>query len=254
MTFWKRSTEDPPAADARPGERPPGVVAERVQVRRMLEECCDQATAATIIFTAADIVCRGTFASVRDDAVVIELPGDFVGTNEMRSLIPLTPCLVTFFARGRSRVFMTNVLSSIEEIASGWPEIIVRVPQLVAGSDSRMAFRVPVAQDSGLRVRIVTSDDRAFAAHPIDLSLSGILIEFSEGKDPDLSISDKLRIELELDAASASLSGVVRRRAGLRYGIYFPEALNGVEIEPPVELRSILTEIERRWLSTRAPK
>jgi hypothetical protein len=88
---------------------------------------------------------------------------------------------------------------------------------------------------------------------PIDISFTGILLEFSPETDPDFSISEEVDLELYLRGNTVCLRAEVRRRNGHRYGLFFPETVNKHGVQVPESMRNIVEELERARLKERIP-
>ena len=116
--------------------------------------------------------------------------------------------------------------------------------------EQRMGFRVPLSISSGLSVSI-TFGDKTCSVRPLNISLSGILVEFSEGEVYEMPIYTRIKIRLQLQDKTAVLNGVVRRRSGNQYGILFPDAIRDNELVPPDSLQVIYAKLEKQWLRER---
>ena len=117
--------------------------------------------------------------------------------------------------------------------------------------DRRRAFRVPVWTESQLTAAVEYDGITYDGVEPVDLSLAGILINLGDSDAPDLVMNDTLNVTLRLDDIKATLSGVVRRSVGRRYGIVFPASLHRQQVNPPLQLRLIVNRLESQWLSKR---
>ena len=58
------------------------------------------------------------------------------------------------------------------------------------------------------------------------------------------------KIELKIGNISI-INGVVSRRSGNQYGIFFPESFRGNELDPPDSLQAIFTKLEIQWFRKR---
>lgn len=117
--------------------------------------------------------------------------------------------------------------------------------------DRRRAFRVPVWTESQLTVAVeydgITYDD----VEPVDISLAGVLLDLADSDAPNLETHDSLSVTLQLADIKTTLSGVVCRCEGRRYGIVFPASLHRQQVNPPLQLRLIVNRLESQWLSNR---
>jgi len=117
--------------------------------------------------------------------------------------------------------------------------------------DRRRAFRVPVWTQSQLSAAIEYDGNTYDDVDAVDISLAGVLLDLSESDAPDLSIDDSVNVTLQLNDVKATLSGIVRRCVGRRYGIVFPASLHRQQVNPPLQLRLIVNQLESQWLSKR---
>jgi len=118
------------------------------------------------------------------------------------------------------------------------------------GKELRMGFRIPLSISSGLSASI-TFGDKTCSVRPLNFSLSGILVEFSEGEVYEMPIDTQIKISLQLQDTTAVLNGVVRRCSGNQYGIFFPDSFLDNELHPPDSLQGIYTKLEKQWLRER---
>ena len=111
----------------------------------------------------------------------------------------------------------------------------------------RMGFRVPLSISSSLSASI-TFGGKTCSVRPLNLSLSGILVEFSEDEVFEMPIDTQIKIRIQLQETTTVLNGVVSRRSGNQYGIFFPDSVRGKELDPPDSLQAICTNLEKQWL------
>ncbi|MBN2397880.1 MAG: PilZ domain-containing protein [Deltaproteobacteria bacterium] len=151
---------------------------------------------------------------------------------------------VTFLREDKPDVPVTLPTSAIDELI----DFLSSLNQNAIAR--RRAFRVAVPSSAGLMVRFALKG-KSWSATPVDLSLAGILIEFSRSEGVDIPVDTTLSIELRLNDKIATLTGLVRRRDDNQYGILFLESLREGELNPPETLVNIYKEIERQWLRAR---
>lgn len=118
------------------------------------------------------------------------------------------------------------------------------------GGNRRQLFRVPLWPDCGLSVQIEIGD-RCFPAAPRNISLTGLQIELAEPSAVSLALDDRLKVILELDGATQTRIGVVRRRTDRGYGLLFVESLETEDILPPPALADLVMQLQRRWSARR---
>ncbi|MBW2560544.1 MAG: PilZ domain-containing protein [Deltaproteobacteria bacterium] len=116
--------------------------------------------------------------------------------------------------------------------------------------ERRIAFRVAISRLTDLAVR-VNFKGKTWEVAPVDLSLTGILVQFLKTEIADIPIDAEVGIELRFDDKTAVLRGIVRRRQGNRYGILLANSLRNGELKPPETLIVIYKALERQWLRRR---
>jgi hypothetical protein len=110
--------------------------------------------------------------------------------------------------------------------------------------------RIPV-RGLPLRVRVTEDDGRSWIVTGIDLSTSGILVEFGPSRTPDLVIGAKLHVSLAFESHLVDVAGNVRRRHDREYGVAFEREPTERDTFRPDPLRMLVAALEQRWLATR---
>ena len=135
--------------------------------------------------------------------------------------------------------------------ASNLPDLIDFLCSLKPDEkELRMGFRVPLSISSSLSASI-TFGNKTCSVRPLNLSLSGIFVEFSESEVYEMPMDTQIKIRLQLQDTTTVLNGAVSRRSGNQYGIFFPDSFRGNELDPPDSLQAICTKIENHWLRNR---
>jgi len=135
--------------------------------------------------------------------------------------------------------------------ASNLPDLINFLSSLKPyEKELRMGFRVPLSISRGLSTSL-TFGGKTCSVRPLNLSLSGILVEFSEDEVFEMPIDTQIKIRIQLQETTTVLNGVVMRRSGNQYGIFFPDSVRGEELDPPDSLQAICTKLEKQWLRER---
>jgi hypothetical protein len=117
--------------------------------------------------------------------------------------------------------------------------------------NQRRSFRVPIVRSSGLSVQLQVGQ-RSLAATPINISLTGILVQLPESETLDLPLDTEVGCILQFRREKLQLHGVFRRRDGSnRYGFAFRESLRGREATPPPALVRMVMDLERIWIADR---
>jgi len=115
-------------------------------------------------------------------------------------------------------------------------------------SQRRMGFRVPIISSHELCVK-VTDSHKTRQCHPLNISLSGILLDFMECDNPDWSKNEEINVTLQFRNKRITLRGKISRRFENQYGIFFPDCMRQRILDPPEQLSYIVGELEREWLS-----
>lgn len=120
-----------------------------------------------------------------------------------------------------------------------------------APHERRIGFRVPLVSipvDTRERFAVLLLvAETSVPLVPVDLSLTGVLVEIPDGVEPDPVC--RLRLCYEHDDCEL-LASVVRREGGL-CALYFLDALQSGELDPPEALLSIFGHLEQAWLQSR---
>ena len=222
----------------RPGSKP-GLTSE--QQRDVFSQCCAARSPAVLLCGETGTTYQGRFTKLTRTNVVFLLS---IPSSEL-VVAPLSVFCVTFNQGGRARVFLAPLVG----VDRSGPVALValELPDQIATAEGRVSFRVPVTATSGLLVRLTTDEGLTLQPGAVDLSTSGVQVCLEEA-DPALSIGAAVRVQLAHSARYASISAVVRRREGNRYGLSFPQSIREGELVPPPELSQILRSIEAHWL------
>ncbi|NNK84532.1 MAG: PilZ domain-containing protein [Desulfobacterales bacterium] len=117
-------------------------------------------------------------------------------------------------------------------------------------TQKRNAFRIPLNNSFGLSV-LLRYGDKSCSVKPLNLSLTGILIEF-EGDDVyGMAKGDIVELSIELGDKSENMAGKIVRCNHPQYGIFFPETIVDGEVQAPEFLLNITSNLEKRWLRER---
>lgn len=214
---------------------------ECTEIAALLSACAGERTHATLVQRDQGSTHALRFTSFSERCVRFAL----TTSRGLLRIEPLSVCWVSFVAEGLPTAFLSQILEAEEGHAGEPASISLRTPTRLARENLRSADRLPDLRSSDLEVRIATGDGSFRTADPLDLSLSGTLLELRG--DSDLGVAElhqTVDLELKLASHSAWLMGVVRRRSGRRVGIHFPEALRRGRIDPPAELARIVRQLE----------
>jgi len=151
---------------------------------------------------------------------------------------------VTFLDQDKPEAPITLSANAIDELIA-----FLRSPQ-PKPDERRRAFRVTIPRLTDLAVR-VDFKGKTWDVAPVDLSLTGILVQFLKTEIADIPIDAEVDITLRLNDKAATLRGVVRRRNRNQYGILLASSMRNGELRPPESLVLIYKELERQWLRRR---
>ncbi len=214
------------------------------QTAALVRACTIARTLAVAVSWPHGGTLRCRFAELRDDELLLT-----VEAGAAEEFPALAVAAVSFHFHGRARVFLAPVLGFEEK--DGRPRLIVRTPERISGAEARLAVRVPVRDNAGLSAELRTEDGDAVPVRPVDISVSGILVEIPGAAARELRQGELLRIRLEHGPRAALVDAVVRRRDGARYGLFFPGVLDRDDGGDTRAVREIVAPLEKRWLSER---
>ena len=120
-------------------------------------------------------------------------------------------------------------------------------------SERRIGFRVPleplsesVRQAFHVTLSVGKREQRAL---PVDLSLTGILLETDGEPLPSGAI---VRLSLSFERHRLDLNARVIRSDGCLAALHFPGSLRNSELDPPAGLLPIYRALEAHWLRARS--
>lgn len=220
------------------------------QIVSILSEQCARLNIARVITSDLGLICQARFSSLSAESVLFEL----LDPPETAYFRPLSLSVVSFNSGRRHCIFLSSVIHFKEDEEFRIGQLLLRIPSDIIAAESRIAFRVPLGRDTELRVRVVDENGKTWNPKPLDISMTGIMIEFPADDVPSFQTDDWLQVELRMNDHVERLKGFVRRCEGRGYGLIFPEVLRGAEFDPPAEFRTIVNTLERNWLRSRFPR
>ncbi len=224
-----------------------GRIADPSDVRRVLEDCCRGSAEGLLLSFEDRSVCRARFIAVGDEVFRLAVNGELPPR-----LRPPTQCSVSLRFGQRNRVFIATILSVRRPAASGEGlEVLLRIPSEIAAGDPRMAFRVPILKADDLSIEARVNGTPVDHARPLNVSLIGILVETPRG-DVDIPADADVQVSLRRGDTQVRLRAELRRRYERCVALFFPDVLQDGRLEPPMELRTIVRELELLWLRQRA--
>jgi hypothetical protein len=247
MQRWidrRRAARKRPASGPRPAvsrERVPGPA----EIENVLECACKDATPAVVLVRDTRDVLRGRFACREGSRVSLVLDGQEDGAAPR----PLSLCCVSFALDERAYVFLAPLWRISPNPGKAPGRLLsVGLPGQMAALDVGSARRIPIGVT--LPIEIGTYDRRAWTPEAVDLSATGVLLEFGAEKPPRLPVGALVEITLELEDVRATLTAAVRRRDGSRLALSFVDLIPGPTATPPQELQEILARLEHLWLES----
>lgn len=246
-SLWSRGTapadEDGWPEDIEAGGR----ITDANDVRRVLEDCCRGNAEGLVLSFEDRNVARARFVAVGDEVFQLAVEGELPAR-----LRPPTQCSVSLRFGQRNRVFIATILAVRPQAAQGEGlELLLKIPSEIAAGDPRMAFRVPILKADDLSIEVRVNGARVEHARPLNVSLIGILVETPRG-DVDIPGDADVRVAIRRGQTQATLRAELRRRYERCVALFFPDVLQDGRLEPPLELRTIVRELELLWLRQRA--
>jgi len=249
MQRWidrRRAARKRPTSGARPAvsrERVPGPA----EIENVLECACKDATPAVVLVRDTGDVLRGRFACREGSRVSLLLDGPEDGA----ALRPLSLCCVSFALDERAYVFLAPLWRISPNPGEAPGRLLsVGLPGQMAALDVGSARRIPINVGVTLPIEIGAYDRRAWTPEAVDLSATGVLLEFGAEKPPRLPVGALVEIALELEDVRATLTAAVRRRDGSRLALSFVDLVPGSTATPPQQLQEILARLEQLWLES----
>lgn len=209
------------------------------EIASVLECACkDQKPAVVLVRDTRELLC-GHFQRLERSRVTLALDPS-AGAVACR---PLAVCCVTFAHDERAFVFLAPLWRVGRDPEAGDRRLLsVGLPGQMATLDVGSTRRIPLGPCPGLEVGIRAYDGREWAPEAVDLSATGILLDFGRKRPPRLPVGALLEISLALESLRVELTTVVRRREGALLGLSF--------VDPTSEaLGEIRTRLEQRWLA-----
>jgi hypothetical protein len=231
------------AAPRGTGARGPGPA----EIESVLECAVKDATPAVVLVRDTGDVFRARFSRLERSRVTLALERSSCGPAPR----PLSVCCVTFAHDERAYVFLAPLWRVTGDADSEAGRLLsVGLPGQMATLDVGSARRIPIGVGVTLSIEIGTYDRRSWTPEAVDLSASGILLDFGAKKPPRLPVGALVEIALECEGVRAELTAAVRRREGSRLALSFMGPASGEPTAPTEELYAILSQLEARWLES----
>jgi hypothetical protein len=215
------------------------------EMASVLECACKDHTRAVVLVRDTGEVLRGRFERLEHARVTLALDPSSPAAQPR----PLSVCCVSFAHDERAYVFLAPLWRVLVDPSQpGIRLLSVGFPGQIASLDVGSARRIPIGVGVTLSIELGSYDRRSWAPEAVDLSASGVLLEFGTEKPPSLPVGALMEIVLELEGVRAALTAAVRRVEGHRLALSFVEATPGSTAAVPEELTTILAQLEQRWL------
>ncbi len=130
-------------------------------------------------------------------------------------------------------------------------EIDSRRPVPVAQKDRRMVRRLSVTPQQALPVVIRCGQGIVCKGRVINVSVQGMLVEFSIDQVPPVPVSAKVDVKLHYLGDSIWLPGLVRHRMGRKMGFHFPALVNQPKRNVKHPLAVVLHSLSRAVASSK---
>jgi hypothetical protein len=195
-------------------------------------------------------ICAGRLLALADGQVTIE-----IADRRAPELRVFPTLAIAHHGDYEAYLFMTRVLRFERARGDNPATLTVAVPGSASrvGADprklTRRSVRVPLLDDSGLRVYVDHHSGR-WPAHAHDISLGGILLELPK-TGPSLEDGDRVSVVLFRGGEEIALTGEVRHTDGKKAGLLFFELGRASLVQPPASYRKLVSELERQWLRRR---
>ena len=212
----------------------------REEILNMLRERCSSGTPALALPIELGLPVVTLFDTVNESELVLATASESMETN----FCSLCPCVVSFSYEGRTMAFMSHIVDWNHGTTP--PRLSLEIPSRLLAMEHRQYFRIPLGESCGLHVSVSTHGGEPSLVRALDISIAGMLIEFSD--DPDLPTEAKLEIVMRHGEDTVCVGAVVRHRRAGRYGLFFVDCVSERGVHPPESLRRLVANLEGRWL------
>ncbi|MBV1861898.1 MAG: PilZ domain-containing protein [Nannocystaceae bacterium] len=210
----------------------------RSVVLPMLQVACLSKTPVAVMAAHMSLSCTGRLRSASGEGVVIELPNPPDGT-----LLGSTAA-VTFPSGAGTKGFVSEV-TAIDKAPEGDTLATLALPDQLRAGTRRSAVRIPVPRDT-LVGAIVQGDGVRGNVVPVDISLTGILIELDALRAQRVALGTRLSLRIALESLELLVPCEVRRKDGRRLGLLFV-----TDGPPPKQMAKIMWRLQQDQLLSR---
>jgi hypothetical protein len=224
------------------------LISDRGAIDRALAECCVFGLPAVVTALDSTLQSRGRFANISEECVTMLLFLD----STLPPVRQFLPCSVGFTYHAAARFFISLSQQTTPDSPSEGVHLVLAIPHAIATVEQRGSFRVPLFRDSKLQVKLTPDDSMpGWTPQPVDISVMGIQVQFSDKSDPGLLIESDVLVELRLDTECVWLRAFVRNQRDHCYGLSFRDIIRVGELAPPDSLVRIVRALELDWLRRR---
>jgi c-di-GMP-binding flagellar brake protein YcgR len=204
-----------------------------------LRECTTLGAPVILMSPELGVVYDARLTSVSDENIILDVP-----VEEIEALPEESWCVISFSHKGSAQAIFAIVQECFKRSPPQLCHLVLQISSDIFGVQPRSAYRIPIKKEADLHVRISTPGGRAWMVSPVNLSLTGILVEFT-GEDPNIGIGTQVRVELMLGSNIAVLSGEVKRHHKQQYALSFSDVAYERALLPPESLRTIVHALDR---------
>ncbi len=205
---------------------------EHVAVLGRLRAACASDTNASLMAAHMSLSCAGRLRSASQDGVVVEVP------NPPTSDVTLlgSTAAVSFPVGTMVAGFVAEIVG-VKLDPAGSLLATVALPAALQLNDRRSAVRIPVPRAT-LTATIVDDQSR-YPARAVDISLTGILLEFDTRVPDPVAVGRSVALTLALGEHTVAVEADVCRRDRNRFGLRYRS-----DDGPPKGLARVIYELQ----------
>lgn len=204
----------------------------------LLQVACNSDTPVAVMAAHMSLSCSGRLRSVSTAGVVVEIP------NPPDGVLLGSTAAVTFPSNDGTKGFVSPI-TTVETGPAGETLATLALPDRLRAGTRRSAVRVPVPPGT-LTALLVQGDGVRGKVRPVDISLSGILIEMDALRAQRLEVGAAVSLRVALGSFELLLSCEVRRKDGRRLGLLFV-----ADGPPPKRLAKLMWRLQQDRLLAR---
>ncbi len=115
------------------------------QIVSMLSAQCARLNTVRDITSDLGLICQARFSSLSAESVLLEL----LDPPETAYFRPLSLFVVSFNSGSRHCIFLSSVIHFKQDEGLQIGQLLLRIPTDIIAAESRIAFRVPLGNDTG---------------------------------------------------------------------------------------------------------